>query len=53
MAFLFFYQGIFAVRKTTKTENVVHCVQVANGDEKVANWKAWLAEQIKRDEEAQ
>jgi hypothetical protein len=28
-------------------------VQVANGDEKVADWKAWLAEQINRDEEVQ
>jgi hypothetical protein len=28
-------------------------VQVANGDEKVADWKAWFAEQIKRDEEIQ
>lgn len=28
-------------------------VQVANGDEKVADWKAWLVEQIKRDEEVQ
>jgi len=26
-------------------------VQVANGNEKVADWKAWFAEQIKRDEE--
>jgi len=28
-------------------------VQVANGDEKVADWKAWFAEQIKKDEEIQ
>jgi len=26
-------------------------VQVANGNEKGADWKAWFAEQIKRDEE--
>jgi len=28
-------------------------VQVANGDEKVRDWKAWFAEQIKREEEIQ
>jgi len=27
--------------------------EVANGDEKVADWKAWFAEQIKKDEEIQ
>jgi len=39
------------VEENPKT--VYSFVQVANGDEKVRDWNAWFAEQIKREEEIQ
>uniref|UniRef100_A0A0A9ECY8 NAD(P)-binding domain-containing protein n=1 Tax=Arundo donax TaxID=35708 RepID=A0A0A9ECY8_ARUDO len=59
-----FTEGIAAKGRTSKEDAATICVEaldaipqktlifeVANGDKKVEDWKAWFAEQIKRDEE--
>lgn len=61
-----FTKGVAAKGRISKEDAATICVEaldgiprktlifeVANGDEKVADWKAWLVEQIKRDEEVQ
>ncbi|CAL4923112.1 unnamed protein product [Urochloa decumbens] len=61
-----FTEGIAAKGRISKEDAATICVEalddiprktlifeVANGDEKVADWKAWFAEQIKGDEEIQ
>ncbi|PAN49210.1 hypothetical protein GQ55_9G446000 [Panicum hallii var. hallii] len=61
-----FTEGVAAKGRISKEDAATICVEaldgiprktlifeVANGDEKVADWKAWFAEQIKRDEEIQ
>ncbi|RLN40158.1 uncharacterized protein C2845_PM01G17760 [Panicum miliaceum] len=58
-----FTEGVAAKGRISKEDAATICVEaldgiprktlifeVANGDEKVADWKAWFAEQIKRDE---
>jgi len=57
-------QGVAAKGRISKEDAATICVEaldgipqktlifeVANGNEKVADWKAWFADQIKRDEE--
>ncbi|KAG2551355.1 hypothetical protein PVAP13_9KG249801 [Panicum virgatum] len=59
-----FTEGVAAKGRISKEDAATICVEaldgipqktlifeVANGNEKVADWKAWFAEQIKRDEE--
>ncbi|XP_066347041.1 uncharacterized protein At2g37660, chloroplastic-like isoform X4 [Miscanthus floridulus] len=61
-----FTEGIAAKGRISKEDAATICVEaldsiprktlifeVANGDEKVRDWKAWFAEQIKREEEIQ